>query len=66
MTAKMKRLEQVMSWLDQVDQLPVGHPDRLRFLTQAEQVLYGPAPMEQTVDLEDLFEETGRPQGRPD
>ena len=40
-----------------LDQLPVGHPDRLRFLTQAEDVLYGQTPEEQALDLEGLFEE---------
>jgi hypothetical protein len=65
MTAKIKRLEQVMRWLDQVDQLPIGHPDRLRFLTQAEEVLYGPTPEERSLDLEGLLVGGSDPSAAP-
>ena len=33
---KMARLEQVNRWLNLVDELPLGHPDRLRFLAYAD------------------------------
>jgi hypothetical protein len=36
---RIERLEQVDRWLDLVEQLPLGHPDRFRFLTFAEQIL---------------------------
>ena len=51
---QMKRLEEVMRWLDKVERLPQGHPDRLRFLTLAEEALCGPTP--QTRDLEPIEE----------
>lgn len=35
---RMERVEQVTMWLDKVEALPPGHPDRLRFLTYAEQL----------------------------
>jgi hypothetical protein len=54
MNAQMKRLELVDQWLDKVGQLPPGHPDRLRFLTYAEQILEGAAPAEARLQLEKL------------
>ena len=41
MSTTMAKLERVSGLLDKVMQLPLGHPDRLRFLTYAEQVLEG-------------------------
>jgi hypothetical protein len=39
MTATSARLDQVSEWLELIEQLPLGHPDRLRYLTQAEELL---------------------------
>ena len=39
MAATTTRLDQVSEWLELVEQLPLGHPDRLRYLTQAEELL---------------------------
>jgi hypothetical protein len=44
MTATTARLEQVSEWLELVEQLPLGHPDRLRYLTQAEELLESARP----------------------
>jgi hypothetical protein len=44
MNEKMQRLDRVAGWLDKVVRLPIGHPDRLRFLTRAEQILEGQTP----------------------
>jgi hypothetical protein len=41
MNTKMARLEQVDRLLNLVDELPLGHPDRLRFLTYAEEIIAG-------------------------
>ena len=46
----MQRLDLVAGWLDKVGRLPIGHPDRLRFLPYAEQVLDGPSPADQPPD----------------
>jgi hypothetical protein len=47
MGAKLERLDRANRWLDEVACLPPGHPDRLRYLTFAEQILEGPAPVRQ-------------------
>jgi hypothetical protein len=44
MKTKLEKWAQVDKWLDMVIRLPLGHPDRLRFLTYAEQILEGSAP----------------------
>ena len=41
---KMARPEQVNRWLNLVDELPLGHPDRLRFLAYAEEIIAGAVP----------------------
>jgi hypothetical protein len=41
MKAKMEKFEQVDRWLDLIARLPLGHPDRMRFLTYAEQIIAG-------------------------
>jgi hypothetical protein len=56
MTAQMKRLEEVMRWLDQIERLPQGHPDRLRFLTLAEEALCASTREAQASDLETIEE----------
>lgn len=48
MTEKMQQLERVAAYLDLVDRLPLGHPDRFRFLTLAQQVLEGSLVAAQT------------------
>ena len=52
MNTKMARLEQVDRWLNLVDELPLGHPDRLRFLAYAEQIIAGAVPEEEAMDRE--------------
>jgi hypothetical protein len=52
MNTKMARLEQVNRWLNLVDELPLGHPDRLRFLAYAEQIIAGAVPEEEAMDRE--------------
>jgi hypothetical protein len=42
MQTQMDRLDQAGRWLDEVMRLPLGHPDRLRYLTLAERALEGP------------------------
>lgn len=42
MHSKMDRVAQAGRWLDEVMRLPLGHPDRLRYLTFAERALEGP------------------------
>jgi len=42
MHSKMDRMDQAGRWLDEVMRLPLGHPDRLRYLTFAERALEGP------------------------
>ena len=39
MNTKMARLEQVDRVLNLVDELPLGHPDRLKFLAYAEEII---------------------------
>ena len=45
MQTQMDRLDQAGRWLDEVAKLPLGHPDRLRYLTLAERALEGPIPV---------------------
>ena len=52
MTATTARLDQVSEWLELVEQLPLGHPDRLRYLTQAEELLEGSRPEDENADRE--------------
>ncbi len=52
MNTKMARLEQVDRWLNLVDELPLGHPDRLRFLAYAEQIVAGAVPEEAAMNRE--------------
>jgi len=40
---KMERADQVTRLLDKIVALPLGHPDRFRFLTYAEQLFEEPA-----------------------
>jgi hypothetical protein len=47
MNSTIERLDEVNRWLDEVMRLPLGHPDRLRLLTRAEQVFRGAAPPEE-------------------
>jgi hypothetical protein len=47
MNTKMARLEQVDRWLNLVDELPLGHPDRLKFLAYAEEIIAGAVPEEE-------------------
>jgi hypothetical protein len=47
MNTKMARLEQVDRLLNLVDELPLGHPDRLKFLTYAEEIIAGAVPKEE-------------------
>jgi hypothetical protein len=47
MNTKMARLEAVDRLLNLVDELPLGHPDRLRFLAYAEEVIAGAVPEEE-------------------
>jgi len=42
MHSKMERMDQAGRWLYDVMRLPLGHPDRLRYLTFAERALEGP------------------------
>jgi hypothetical protein len=44
MNTKMARLEQVDRLLNPVDELPLGHPDRLKFLAYAEEIIAGAVP----------------------
>jgi hypothetical protein len=44
MNTKMARLEQVDRLLNLVDELPLGHPDRLKFLAYAEEIIAGAVP----------------------
>jgi uncharacterized protein HemY len=39
MRAQLERLDRANRWLDEVARLPPGHPDRLRYLSFAEQIL---------------------------
>ena len=47
MNNKMARLEQVDRLLNLVDELPLGHPDRLKFLAYAEEIIAGAGPKEE-------------------
>jgi hypothetical protein len=47
MNTKMARLEQVDRLLNLVDDLPLGHPDRLKFLSYAEEIIAGAVPKEE-------------------
>ena len=47
MNKTIERLDEVNRWLDEVMRLPLGHPERLRLLTRAEQVFDGAAPAEE-------------------
>ena len=44
MQSQMQKLDVVGLWLDRVNALPIGHPDRLRFLIRAERILTGSLP----------------------
>ena len=44
MNTKMARLEQVDRLLNLVNELPLGHPDRLKFLAYAEEIIAGAVP----------------------
>ncbi len=44
MDTKMARLEQVDRLLNLVNELPLGHPDRLKFLAYAEEIIAGAVP----------------------
>jgi uncharacterized protein HemY len=39
MRAQLERMDRANRWLDEVARLPPGHPDRLRYLSFAEQIL---------------------------
>jgi uncharacterized protein HemY len=39
MRAQLERLDRANRWLDEIARLPPGHPDRLRYLSFAEQIL---------------------------
>jgi uncharacterized protein HemY len=39
MRAQLEGLDRANRWLDEVARLPPGHPDRLRYLSFAEQIL---------------------------
>jgi hypothetical protein len=52
MNTKMARLEQVDRLLNLVNELPLGHPDRLKFLAYAEEIIAGAVPEEEAVDHE--------------
>jgi hypothetical protein len=47
MKTKMARLEQVDRLLNLIDELPLGHPDRLKFLAYAEEIIAGAVPEEE-------------------
>jgi hypothetical protein len=47
MNTKMARLEQVDRLLNLVNELPLGHPDRLKFLAYAEEIIAGAVPKEE-------------------
>ena len=47
MNTKMARLEQVDRLLNLVNELPLGHPDRLKFLAYAEEIIAGAVPEEE-------------------
>lgn len=52
MTATTSRLEQVSEWLELVEQLPLGHPDRHTYLTQAEELLESTRPEDVNAESE--------------
>jgi hypothetical protein len=52
MTAASARFDQVSEWLELIEQLPLGHPDRLRYLTQAEELLENARPENEPADPE--------------
>jgi hypothetical protein len=39
----MQRIAAVSVWLDRINALPLGHPDRLQFLSYAEELLAAPS-----------------------